>query len=242
MTAASSTATEMSPPAASNCIDKPSPRRRGSSLFSRSASALVVVVDLCWRRRRTGAADVDGDAGFLGKSLDRLLHLALAALGDRARGDLGRQRVLGGALAIDGGQQRVFEPLPFGAKRVLRPLNRGQRIVGSLGGLGEGGFELDQASGVGGLRAPRSAGRGWRRARLCERLRRPRPPHARPGRSRWPIQAARRALCRARSSAHASCAPFWAASSSAAAIASARRACSVSDPLSASRSAPVSVL
>ena len=97
------------------------------------------------------APDVDGDAGFLGKSLDRLLHLPLAALGDRARGDLGRQRVLGGTLAIHGGEQRVFEPLAFGAKGVLRPLNRGQRIVGSLGGLGEGGFELDEAGGVGGL-------------------------------------------------------------------------------------------
>jgi hypothetical protein len=40
----------------------------------------------------------------------------MAALGHRARGDLGGQGVLGGAFGIHGHQQRVFEPLPLGAK------------------------------------------------------------------------------------------------------------------------------
>ena len=80
--------------------------------------------------------------GFLGKPLDGLLHLTVTALGDGARRDLGGQRVLGGALAIDGDQQCVFEPHPLGAKRVVGTLNRSQGVVGARGGLGEGGFEL----------------------------------------------------------------------------------------------------
>ena len=93
-------------------------------------------------------APSNGDPGLLGEPLDGLLHLPLAALGDRARGDLGGQRVLGGALGIDGRQQRVFEPHAFGAKRLVGTLHRSQRVVGTRGGLGKGRFELGHPGGM----------------------------------------------------------------------------------------------